>query len=256
MNCSEVDMMENKVRNISVTQMSGNPLHKYMARAIGSRRCWDLLKYEIAIVFLCRLPGAAGIFLRQKYYKALLGEYGKGAIFLPDITLRCPKGLHVGPETVIDERVYFDIKSEKAEVRIGGRSQIMRGVSFETGYEGFVHIGEESFVGPYTILNGQGGLKIGRHALIAGHCYLVAGNHDISDVSRPIIEQDFISRGIVIEDNVWLGAGVKVLDGVRIGEGAVIAAGAVVNRDVPKFAIAGGVPAKTIKSRLKDASNQ
>ena len=242
--------MENKVSNVSVTRMSGSPVQKYMLRSVGSQNCADLIKYEIAVFLFSRFPGAAGIFLRQKFYKLLLGEYGRGAVFLQDVTLRCPRRLYVGEETVIDERVYFDIKSEKAEVRLGPRSQIMRGVSFETGYEGFIHIGKESFVGPYTILNGQGGLEIGKYALIAGHCCLIAGNHDISDTTRPITQQDFISRGIVIEENVWLGAGAKILDGVRIGTGSVIAAGAVVNCSVEPYSIMAGVPARLMKRRL------
>ena len=246
--------MENKVSNVSVTQMSGSPVQKYMLRSVGSRSYADLIRYEIAVSLFSRFPGASGIFLRQKFYKLLLGEYGRGAVFLQDVTLRCPKRLYVGEETIIDERVYFDIKSEKASVRIGPRSQIMRGVSFETGYEGFVHIGQESFVGSYTILNGQGGLEIGKYSLISGHCCLIAGNHDISDTTRPICQQDFISRGIVLEENVWLGAGVKVLDGVRIGTGSVIAAGAIVNRDVEPFSIMAGVPAKLIKKRLDPKS--
>ena len=55
--------------------------------------------------------------------------------------------------------------------------------------------------------------------------------------------------GIVIEDDVWLGFGVIVLDGVRIGKGAVIGAGAVVTKDIPEGAIAAGIPARVIKMR-------
>jgi len=55
--------------------------------------------------------------------------------------------------------------------------------------------------------------------------------------------------GIVVEDDVWLGYGVIVLDGVRIGKGAVIGAGSVVNQDIPSGAIAVGVPARVVKSR-------
>jgi acetyltransferase-like isoleucine patch superfamily enzyme len=241
--------MHDKVKNVSVSLMEGRPLQKYMARAVGSRRLRDFIKYEIAACLLRSFPGAAGIFLRQKLYPFLLGSYGRGTVFMEGVALRCPRRLHAGEGVVIDERVYFDIKSEEAEVRIGARSQIMRGVSFETGYEGFVCIGEDVFVGPYTILNGQGGLEIGKNVLIAGHCYLVAGNHDFSDINRPINQQDFISKGIVLEEDVWLGAGVKVLDGVRIGKGAMISAGAVVTKDVVPYSIMAGVPAHLIRER-------
>ncbi|MBA2748254.1 MAG: acyltransferase, partial [Tatlockia sp.] len=56
-------------------------------------------------------------------------------------------------------------------------------------------------------------------------------------------------QGVVIEDNCWLGYGVKVLDGVTIGEGSVIGAGAVVTKDIPPYSVAVGVPAKVVRSR-------
>jgi acetyltransferase-like isoleucine patch superfamily enzyme len=220
-----------------------------MERAVGSSRYRDLIQYEMSTLFLRNFPGAAGVFLRRFFYKHFIGSFGKGVTILEGVTLRCPKRLFIEDGTVVDQGVYFDIKSKESEVRIGPRSQIMRGVSFETGYQGFIHLGEASFVGPYTILNGQGGLEIGRQVLIAGHCYLVAGNHDFSDPTRPIFEQDFVSLGIKVEENVWIGAGAIVLDGVCIGKGSIVAAGSVVNKNVQPGSIVAGVPAKVISKR-------
>ena len=67
----------------------------------------------------------------------------------------------------------------------------------------------------------------------------------------PMSEQPLISKPIRIESDVWLGTGVSVLKGVHIGEGAVVAAGAVVTKDIPSYAIYGGVPAKQIGTRCK-----
>ena len=69
---------------------------------------------------------------------------------------------------------------------------------------------------------------MGRSALIAAYCYLIGGDHDFSDTSRPVLDQARTSAGITIGDGAWLGAGAKVLDGVDIGAHAVIGAGAVV----------------------------
>ena len=66
-----------------------------------------------------------------------------------------------------------------------------------------------------------------------------------------IKEQGVNSKGIVIEDNVWIGASATILDGVTISKGAVIAAGSVVNKNVDKYAIVAGVPAKVIGSRFR-----
>ena len=64
-----------------------------------------------------------------------------------------------------------------------------------------------------------------------------------------IKEQGSTSKGIIIEDNVWIAANVTILDGCKIGQGSIVAAGAVVNKDIPPKSIAGGVPARIIKER-------
>jgi acetyltransferase-like isoleucine patch superfamily enzyme len=87
--------------------------------------------------------------------------------------------------------------------------------------------------------------------LCAAYCYIIAGgNHGVDRTDVAIIQQDSFSKGgVTIEDNAWLGAGVKVLDGVTIGHDAVAGAGSVVNRDIPAFTIAAGIPARVLKDR-------
>jgi len=93
-------------------------------------------------------------------------------------------------------------------------------------------------------------LRIGAQVQLAPQCALSPYEHGVDDLTQPIRLQPIQSRGdIIVEDDVWLGVGVKVLDGVTIGRGAVIGAGAVVTRDVPPLAIAAGVPARVIRLR-------
>ncbi|MCL6285269.1 hypothetical protein M3P21_17205 [Ruegeria sp. 2012CJ41-6] len=235
-----------------LTQSRDGALKSYMARIVGGARLRDLVKYELITMLLSNFPGAAGLLLRQKIYPALLGQYGKGAAISRGVTLRCPRRLSIGAGTLIDEAVSFDIKSVDATVTLGAHNQIIQGARFETGYDGHVTLGDNCFVGAYTILNGQGGLTIGDNALIGGHCHIVAGNHKFGDLTRPMNAQGFESQGIVIEDDVWLGGGVTVLDGVRIGRGSIISAGAVVTRDVAPLSIMGGVPAKLFRKRVQE----
>jgi acetyltransferase-like isoleucine patch superfamily enzyme len=119
---------------------------------------------------------------------------------------------------------------------------------------GFIRIGQYGYIGPQTILRGDGGLLIGNHALISPQVVIMSANHIITDPSIPIRLQGETHQGITIGDDVWIGAGAKILDGVIIGNGAVIGAGAVVSRNIPELAIAVGVPARVIKYRGEEKS--
>ncbi|NJL30587.1 MAG: acyltransferase [Phycisphaerales bacterium] len=114
---------------------------------------------------------------------------------------------------------------------------------------GDIDIGEKVSVNPYTILYGHGGLKIGSRTRIAAHCVIIPANHRIEDPAQPMMDQGLTCEGITIGEDVWIGAGVKVLDGVNVGDHAVLAAGAVVAKDVEAWSIVGGVPAKPIGVR-------
>ncbi|WP_245892931.1 acyltransferase [Devosia naphthalenivorans] len=112
---------------------------------------------------------------------------------------------------------------------------------------GDVEFGAHCTVNPYAMISGK--VRCGDGVRIASHVSIVGFNHGFDDPSVPIHTQKHESRGIIIGDDVWIGANAVVLDGVRVGRGAVIAAGAVVSKDVPPLAIVGGVPAKVVRFR-------
>lgn len=111
-----------------------------------------------------------------------------------------------------------------------------------------VTVGEYTNLNPYTVIYGQ--VSIGKYNLIAPGAMLAGGNHAFADPDVPILFQgNFSKGGIVIEDDVWIGANAVIVDGVRVGKGAIVGAGAVVTKDVEPYAIVGGVPAKFIRYR-------
>ena len=116
---------------------------------------------------------------------------------------------------------------------------------------GDVEFGAHSTVNAYAMISGK--VRCGDGVRIASHVTIVGFNHGFDDPSVPIHTQKHESLGILIEDDVWIGANAVVLDGVTIGRGAVIAAGAVVSRDVPPLAIVGGVPARLVRYRGQSA---
>jgi serine acetyltransferase len=112
---------------------------------------------------------------------------------------------------------------------------------------GDVEFGANSTVNPYACISGK--VRCGDGVRIASHASIVGFNHGFDDPNVPIHAQKHYSAGIVIEDDVWVGANAVILDGVTVGKGAVIAAGAVVSKDVPPLAIVAGVPAKVVRRR-------
>lgn len=94
-----------------------------------------------------------------------------------------------------------------------------------------------------------GSITIGNYVHTGVNVVMLGFNHGFYTREMPIKEQDYLDAPIVIGDDVWIGAGAIILAGVTIGRGAIIAAGAVVNKDVPEYAIVGGVPAKILKYR-------
>jgi acetyltransferase-like isoleucine patch superfamily enzyme len=161
------------------------------------------------------------------------------------------RGLTVGRGTRIS-------RGARIANRPRGRIVLGRGCEIHAGailasYGGTIQLGERCSVNPYTILYGHGGLRIGNDVRIAAGCVVIPENHRIDDPTRTIAEQGRVQQGIVIEDDVWIGAHVTVLDGVTIGRGAVIAAGAVVTKDVPPLSVAAGVPARVVRSRERVA---
>ncbi len=107
-----------------------------------------------------------------------------------------------------------------------------------------ITVGKHVFINMGCKFQDQGGIFIDDGALIGHNVVLATLNHDFEPVSRPNMTPEPIHIG----KNVWIGANAVILPGVMVGDGAIIAAGAVVNRNVPKDTVVGGVPAKIIKT--------
>jgi acetyltransferase-like isoleucine patch superfamily enzyme len=109
--------------------------------------------------------------------------------------------------------------------------------------------GNHITVHPFSYLDAEGGISIGNDVSIAHNVSIISFEHDYRDLETPINSTPLLLKKVVIEDNVWVGAGVRILGGVTIGTGSAIGAGAVVTRNIPPMSIAVGVPARVIKSR-------
>jgi len=109
--------------------------------------------------------------------------------------------------------------------------------------------GNHVTVHPLSYLDAVGGISVGNDVSIAHNVSIISFEHDYSDLNVPINSTPLLLRKVTLEDNVWIGAGVRILGGVTIGTGSVVGAGAVVTKDIPPMSIAVGVPAHVVKSR-------
>lgn len=116
-------------------------------------------------------------------------------------------------------------------------------------YGGEIRIGDDFSLNPYSVLYGHGGLRIGNSVRIAAGCVIVPANHVFRDPHTAVRNQGLTKLGIVIEDDVWVGANVTILDGAYISRGCVIAAGSVVRGRTEPLGIYAGVPAKLVRRR-------
>lgn len=154
--------------------------------------------------------------------------------------------LLISPSAQISPLADIEDSSRGTRIVIGDNVVIDAFVKIKpAGGSGDVNIGAGCFINAGCVLYSGNGITLGKQVLIAANCTLAPTNHEYRDPDRPIREQGFLpSRGgIIVEDDVWIGANCVLLDGARIGRGAVIGAGSVVRGELPAFSISTGSPA-------------
>lgn len=195
------------------------------------------------------IPTVIGIGLRAFLYRSILRMDGMAAIEA-GVRLRFADQIRLGRNVYLDQGVYLHACPQG--IVIGDNSFVMHGsvlhvYNFRDLPHAFIHIGHDSLIGELNVLRGQGGITIGDRVYTSPLVQLLAVNHVYNDPERPMVEQGITAQGIVVEDDVWIGAGAIITDGVTIGKGAVVAAGAVVTTDIPPHTLVGGVPARVLK---------
>jgi acetyltransferase-like isoleucine patch superfamily enzyme len=171
----------------------------------------------------------------------------RGARRLYTVAYAALAGVRTGANAIVMRGAVLN-REQGGRITIGPGTVVHRGAML-ISHGGYIRLGYRCRVNPYSILYGHGGLTIGDHVRIAAHCVLIPANHGIALDGGLIAEQPMSQRGIRIGNDVWLGTGVRVLDGAVIGEGCVVAAGAVVRGELEPYGIYAGVPAKLVRRR-------
>jgi acetyltransferase-like isoleucine patch superfamily enzyme len=231
-------------------------LQEFMLKNINlylERQASSLFRYfyeQSILSLLGWIPTIVGIGLRGLFYRLILHMEGLAAIE-NNVRLRYTNNIELEHGVYLDQGTY--LHASPGGIKISQGTIVMHGAilhvyNFRNLPHSGIEIGRDSLIGEYSVIRGQGGVKIGDRVYTSPFTQIIAVNHVFDDPDRPFVEQGITAEGIIIEDDVWIGAGVIVTDGVKIGKGAVIAAGAVVTKDVSSHTVVGGVPAKIIKT--------
>jgi acetyltransferase-like isoleucine patch superfamily enzyme len=221
----------------------------YRERAYGSGSLGRFFGQGLILTLFSCLPTIAGTVLRGYLYRMILGGVGRKCFIEKNIRFFNPGRLLLGDRVFLGEGSLFDVGGTAERITIGSDSHISRSVTIRTQC-GKVSIGEKVNLGAGSFIYGYGDIEIGDNTLIANQVEIIGGDHTFDDVTRPMRFQGRSPSRIVIGEDVWIGTHAIILGGVTIGKGAVIGAGAVVQRDIEEYAIAVGVPARVVRSRL------
>jgi galactoside O-acetyltransferase len=236
-----------------VISEEGSALAKYQKVIVGDDSWLYLAYFELCVLF-GKFPGALGILLRKLFWPRLFGSCGKGVMFADNIVLRHPKKIHLGSNVIISEFCVLDARHDDTDHVIDLDDDVMLSTNVMLSCKnGTIHVGRNTGLSAQTIIHSTNDcpVNIGADVIIGPQSYISAGgNYHFDDLETPIRLQGINpDGGILLKDNIWLGARVTVLGGVTMEPGCIAAAGAVVNKSVPPNVICAGIPAKVIKTR-------
>ncbi len=130
-----------------------------------------------------------------------------------------------------------------------GKYSIIRGSGSLQKLGKGLTVGENFGCGDFCFFGCTGGIQIGNNVILGQNVRMHSSNHNFDDTSIPIKKQGINKKGIIIEDDCWIGSGVTILDGVKISSGCVIAAGTVVTKSIEQYSVVVGNPGRVIKKR-------
>jgi len=177
--------------------------------------------------FLSFLPGRIGRLLRRYYFRFRFENAGKILSIGTNVEIASPENMKFGDQVYIVDRAV--LRAVNGKLSVGDNFALNGNARVIADCGGVINIGRNVMIGPNTVIR--------------------ASNHGHDRLDLPMWDQEQTGGEIVIGDDVWIAANAVILAGVHIGSHSIVGAGAVVTKDVPDYAIVGGVPAKVISIR-------
>lgn len=175
---------------------------------------------------------------RNYYYRNKLGSKNKDFMISGGVTIKNPECIYLGKGVGIGSNTFLGPVIKYAGIP----------------YNPKIIIGEGTWVGKNCSIAAIERVEIGKHVLFAGYVHITDHSHGYENITSPIAPQPLISKGpVIIEDDCWLGFSCEILSGVHIGKHCVVAARAVVTKDVPPYSIVAGNPARVVKKYKFDS---
>ena len=209
-----------------------------------------LTDHDLVILFLTK-----SVELVRGFCCRLFVRESRGLLFIgPRCTIKYKSRIKLGRTVTIGRNVEINALSEEG-VTIGNNVTILSNTIIEcTGVLRNIGtgltIGNNVGISQNCFIQVRGMVRIGNDVIIGPGVSIFSENHIFSDPYLPVSGQGESRKGVTIEDGAWIGSKAVILDGVRIGLHSIMAAGSIVNRDVPDYSVVGGVPAKILKDRI------
>jgi acetyltransferase-like isoleucine patch superfamily enzyme len=215
----------------------------------------DALSGRPPRVILQTLAKVGPMFLRGLWWRLWLRQSSGLVLIGKQVSIRNPQYISVGGNFVAEDYCEIQGLSEQGivlgnNVVIGRYAMIRPSGYYRRDIGVGLRVGSHSSIGPYCYIGCSGAIEIGSNVLMSPRVSMFAEDHNFGRVDIPIRAQGVTRQGIVIEDDCWLASGSTILAGVHIGQGAIVAAGAVVTKDVPPYSIVAGIPARVQSERL------
>lgn len=225
----------------------------YREMTVGDAGWGSWIYYEIVILLFGILPGALGLVLRRIFFKPLFAEVGRNVVFGRNMNIRQPSKIKIGNNVIIDDDCTLDGKGEVNQGILIGNNVTIGRFSALVCKDADIIIGSHVNIGTNVkiIAANKGKIEIGNSIDIGSGCHFSGGSYDYADAAQLPSSQRIETKGIILKDLSWIGAGVIILDGVCIGTKTIIGAGAVVTNEIPANSIATGVPAKVARTRIR-----